>query len=208
MGELLCPLPGAGLSGRSLPREASGGTTPVAVASSGNVYSAPTVTPEQSICRAWRLWGGAADLLSSGQERPCCPGPPGLFLSRGRLNPGLCPGALCSRACPVGFSLPAAKPPHRRATAQAPPSCSWSPAAPSTRSLFLCRRRRHQAAPGAMQTAPHKATAQAPQSWSGVNACALQPLRSSVHSSGSAVSVSVPGSPRASPLSWGPSLTP
>ncbi|CAD7682156.1 unnamed protein product [Nyctereutes procyonoides] len=27
------------------------------------------------VCRAWRLRGGAADLLSSGQERPCCPGP-------------------------------------------------------------------------------------------------------------------------------------
>ena len=75
MGEPLCPLPGAGLSEGSLPCEALGGTTPVAVASPGNLYSAPTVTPEQSICRSWRLWGGAADLLSSGQERPRCPGP-------------------------------------------------------------------------------------------------------------------------------------
>ena len=33
MGELLCPLPGAGLSEGSLPCEALGGTTPVAVAS-------------------------------------------------------------------------------------------------------------------------------------------------------------------------------
>ena len=47
----------------------------MSAASSGNLYSAPSVTWEQSICRAWRLWGGAADLLSSGQERPCCPGP-------------------------------------------------------------------------------------------------------------------------------------
>ena len=47
----------------------------MAAATSGNLYSAPAVTREQSICRAWRLWGGAADLLSSGQERPCCPGP-------------------------------------------------------------------------------------------------------------------------------------
>ena len=30
LGELLCPLPGAGLSGGCLPREAPGGTTPVA----------------------------------------------------------------------------------------------------------------------------------------------------------------------------------
>ena len=75
MGALLCPLPGAGLSADSLTHEAPGGTTPVSAASSGNLYSAPSVTWEQSICRAWRLWGGAADLLSSGQERPCCPGP-------------------------------------------------------------------------------------------------------------------------------------
>ena len=47
------------------------------VATFGNLYSAPTVTREQSICRSWRLWGGAADLLSSGQEHPCCPGPSG-----------------------------------------------------------------------------------------------------------------------------------
>ena len=75
MGELLCPLPGAGLSAVSLPREAPGGTTPVAAVSSGNLYSAPAVTREQSICRAWRLLGRAADLLSSEQERPCYPGP-------------------------------------------------------------------------------------------------------------------------------------
>ena len=77
MGELLCPLPGAGLSGGSLPCKDLGGTTPVTVATFGNLYSAPTVTREQSICRSWRLWGGAADLLSSGQEHPCCPGPSG-----------------------------------------------------------------------------------------------------------------------------------
>ena len=47
----------------------------MAVARSENRYSAPTVTPEQSICRAWRLRGEAADLLSSWQERPRCPGP-------------------------------------------------------------------------------------------------------------------------------------
>ena len=43
--------------------------------SSGNLDSAPAVTPELSVCRAWRLWGGAADLLSSGQECPWGPGP-------------------------------------------------------------------------------------------------------------------------------------
>ena len=45
--------------------------------SSGILYSAPSVTREQSICRSWRLWGWAADLLSSGQERPWCPRPSG-----------------------------------------------------------------------------------------------------------------------------------
>ena len=70
-------LPGEALSGACLPRDTQGGTTPVAAATSGNLYSAPAVTREQSICRAWSLWGGAADLLRSGQERPCYPGPSG-----------------------------------------------------------------------------------------------------------------------------------
>ena len=46
----------------------------MAVARSEHLYSAPAVTLEQSICRAWRLWCRGADLLSSGQEHPCCPG--------------------------------------------------------------------------------------------------------------------------------------
>ena len=62
----------------------------MAAARSEHLYSASPVTLEQSVCRAWRLWGRAADLLSSEQERPCCPGP-GLCLSRGRPNPRLCP---------------------------------------------------------------------------------------------------------------------
>ena len=49
----------------------------MAAARSEHLYSAPPVTLEQSISRAWRLWGRVADLLSSGQERPCCPGPSG-----------------------------------------------------------------------------------------------------------------------------------
>ena len=55
-------------------------------ASSGNLYSAPAVTQEQSFCRSWRLWGGSADLLSSGQERPCCPGPCGPLLVPGEAE--------------------------------------------------------------------------------------------------------------------------
>ena len=77
LGRAPLPLPGEALNEGSLPHEAQGETTPVAVARSENRYSAPTVTPEQSICRAWRLQGEAADLLSSWQERHCCPGPSG-----------------------------------------------------------------------------------------------------------------------------------
>ena len=50
--------------------------------------------------------GGAADLLSWGRSVLAVLGPPGLCLSRGRPDPGLCPGALCSGACAVGFALP------------------------------------------------------------------------------------------------------
>ena len=140
LGRAPLPLPGEALNEGSLPHEAQGETTPVAVARSKNWYSAPTVTPEQSICRAWRLQGEAADLLSSWQERHCCPGPsgplpvlgpPGLCLSWGRPNPGLCHGALCSGACAVGFSLPAMQPPLHGAAALAPLSCCRSCAAPS-----------------------------------------------------------------------------
>ena len=126
MGALLCPLPGAGLSADSLTHEAPGGTTPVSAASSGNLYSAPSVTWEQSICRAWRLWGGAADLLSSGQERPCCPGP-----SRPLPVSGEAESWTVSRR-PVLWSLRcwirtpgcAAFSPH--SCRPAPLSCSWS----------------------------------------------------------------------------------
>ena len=116
--------------------------------SSGNLDSAP----ELSVCRAWRLLGGAADLLSWGRSVLAVLGPPGLCLSRGRRDPGLCPGALCSGACAVGFALPgcatpsaelppeplraapgtAQPPPHgASSSARAPPSCSRGRAAPS-----------------------------------------------------------------------------
>ena len=112
-------------------------------------------------------------------------GSPGLSLSRGRSNPGLCPGPLCSGTCAVGFLLPAGLVPVH-GVAIAPLSCSWSPAAPSTRSHFLCPRRRHLAVPRDPLPPPHRAAAGSPQSCSWVNACALQPLGSSVQSPGSA----------------------
>ena len=119
MGELLCPLPGAGLCGCCLPREAPGGATPVAAISTGNLESAPAVTPGLSVCRAWRLRAGPLICSARGRSVLAVLGPPGLCLSQGRPDPGLCPGALCSGACAVGFVLLAALPPRRRASAGA-----------------------------------------------------------------------------------------
>ena len=126
MGELLCPLPGAGLSAGSLTPEAPGGTTPVAPASSGNPYSAPAVTWEQSICRAWRLWGRATDLLSSGQERPCCPGPSGPLPVPGEAKSWAVSWRLVlwGLRCWIHAPVCAAASPH--SCRPAPLSCSWS----------------------------------------------------------------------------------
>lgn len=113
-----------------------------------------------SVRRAWRLRGGAADLLSSGQERPRCPGP-----SRPLPVPGEAGSWAVSRR-PVLRGLRC----WIRAPAPQPPPRSRRPS-PSE----LLR---------------------------SVPPCALQPLGSSAHSPGAQVSVSVPGSPRASPPSW------
>lgn len=123
------PLPGAGLSGGCLPLEAAGGTAPVA----GQLWKPGFSSGRNSVCRAWRLWGGAADLLSSGQERPCCPGP-----SRPLPVPGDAGSWAVSRR-PVlrilrwWIRAPGPRSPLRGAAAQAPPSCSWNRAAPSAR---------------------------------------------------------------------------
>ena len=170
LGAAPLPLPGVALSGGCLPREAQGGTTPVTVARSENRYSTPTVIPEQSICRAWGPGVGLLICGALGRSILIVLGPPGLCLSRGRPNPGLCPSALFSGACAVGFSFPAVQPPLHVAAAQAPLSCS--------RSYFLWPRPRHLAAPRDPQPPPHRATTRAPQSCSWVNPCALQPLRS------------------------------
>ena len=134
VGGAAVPLPGAGLSGGCLPREAAGGTAPVA----GQLWKPGFSSGRNSVCRAWRLRGGAADLLSSGQERPRCPGP-----SRPLPVPGEAGSWAVSRR-PVLRSLrwwiraPGPRSPLRGAAARAPPSCSWNRAAPSARSLFLC----------------------------------------------------------------------
>ena len=168
--------------------------------SSGNLDSAPAGTPELSVCRAWRLRGGAADLLSWGRSVLAVLGPPGLCLSRGRRDPGLCPGALCSGACAGGFALPgraapsaepppeplraapgtAQPPPHgASSSARAPPSCSRGRAAPSA-----------EPPPESLRASPGPA----------VRAAALREL--GALSWARSCSVSVPGSPRASPPSW------
>ena len=100
LGRAPLSLPGEALSGACLPRDTQGATIPVAAARFENLYSAPAITPEQSICRAWSLRCGAADLHPSGQVRPCCPVPsrplpvPGKAeswaVSRGLVLSGLC----------------------------------------------------------------------------------------------------------------------
>ena len=96
-------------------------------------------------------------MLSWALLASACPG--------GRPDPGLCPGALFSGACAVGFVLPAAQP-TLRSRCSSPSELLW------------------------------------------VLPCALQSLGSLAHSPGAQVPLSVPGSPRASPPSWGPALTP
>ena len=98
-GELLSPLPGAGLSERCLSGlsgeatvrlsgglscESPGGTTTVAVASYGSLDSAPAVTKELLVCRGLDA-PGAGPLICSARGRSVlavlCP--PGFCLSWG-----------------------------------------------------------------------------------------------------------------------------
>ena len=111
----------------------------MAAVSSGALDSATAVTMELSVCRG--LAGcGAADLLSSQQERPCCAGPsrPLPVPGGGRIL-GCVPRALCSRACTVRFALPTAQPPPHRASssARAASELLQVRAAPSPRSRRL-----------------------------------------------------------------------
>ena len=123
------PLPGAGLGGGCLPREAAGGTAPVA----GQLWKPGFSSGRNSVCRAWRLRGGAADLLSWGRSVLAVLGPPGLCLSRGRPDPGLCPGALCSGACAGGFALPGRAAP----SAEPPPEPLRAAPGPAVRAAAL-----------------------------------------------------------------------
>ena len=63
--------------------------------------------PQELLPSAGPGGSGAGPLICSAPGRSVLAvlGPPGLCLSRGRPDPGLCPGALCSRACAVGLAL-------------------------------------------------------------------------------------------------------
>ena len=134
---------------------------------------------------------------------------PGLCLSQGEANPGLCPGTLCSSACAVGFPLPAT---------QLSPQChcpSPSELVPEPHSP-LCRDPLPlpEPTPSPGLTAPsmwsHRPS---PSKLLRVQLWALQSFRElgrGIWCSllGAQVSISVPGSPRASPPSWRPAPTP
>ena len=138
------PLPGAGLSGGCLPREAAGATAPVA---------GPALEPWIQLRQELRLQGleapgGAADLLSWGRSVLAVLGPPGLCLSRGEagswavsrrpvlwslpcwiLTPGRIAASLRSHRPSPSELLPEPRSPLRTEPLPLqeapPPSCSW-----------------------------------------------------------------------------------
>ena len=138
-----------------------------AEASSGALESAPAVTRELCVCRAWMLRAGLLICLSRGRSVLAVLGSPGLCLSWGEARswavyPAPCapgPALLELRSWPRSpLSAEPPEPPPRCSQVQPCACCSpW----------------------GARRTLP-----------------------------GAQVSVSVPGSLRASPPSWGPAPTP
>ena len=104
----------------------------MAAASSGALDSAPAGTPELS---AGPGGSGAGRLICSARGRSVLAvlGPPGLCLSRGRPDPGLCPGALCSGACAGGFALPGRAAP----SAEPPPEPLRAAPGPAVRAAAL-----------------------------------------------------------------------
>ena len=108
MGELLCPCLVQGSVGVVYPVRPQE-EQPQWRGSSGNLDSAPAGTPS-----AGPGGSGAGPLICSAPGRSVLAvlGPPGLCLSRGRRDPGLCPGALCSGACAGGFALPGRATPY------------------------------------------------------------------------------------------------
>ena len=170
MGELLRPLPGAGLSAGCLPREAPGGTTAVA----GPALEPWSQPPQElrSSPSAGPGGSGAGPLICSARGRSVLAvlGSPGLCLSQGEAGSWGVSRRSGLPVCAVGFVLPSAQPPWRS---------------------------RHPSPSELLQVQP----------WS------LQSFRELSHGVwcnllGAQVSVSVPGSPRASPPSWRPASTP
>ena len=166
---------------------------------------------ELSLCRAWRCQGGDADLLSYGQKRPSCCGS-----SRALPVPGggQILGCVLAPCAPVPALLDSPSQPHSRlcgAAARAPLSWSQIPVALSAGILFLCQSPL-RAAPG-LAAPSMRSRRPSPSELLQVQPWALQSFRElsrGVWCSllGAQVSVSVPGSPRASPLSWHPAPTP
>ena len=164
----------------------------------GQLWKPGFSSGRNSVCRAWRLRGGAADVLSWGRSVLAVLGPPGLCLSRGEAGSWAVSRRPVLRSLRCWIRAPGPRSPLRGAAAQAPPSCSWNRAAPSARSLFLCPSPSELLPP----RSPLRGAAPEPSELLRVPPCALQPLGSSAHSPGRAVAVTVPGSLRASPPSW------
>ena len=200
MGELLCPCLVQGSVGVVYPVRPQE-EQPQWRGSSGNLDSAPAGTPS-----AGPGGSGAGPLICSARGRSVLAvlGPPGLCLSRGEAGSWAVSRRPVLRSLRWWIRAPGPRNPLRGAAARAPPSCSWNRAAPSARSLFLCPSP-SELLPGPrspLRAAPSAEPPPEPPELLRVPPCALQPLGSSAHSPGAQVSVSVPGSPRASPPSW------
>ena len=198
MGELLCPCLVQGSVGVVYPVRPQE-EQPQWRGSSGNLDSAPAGTPSAGpggsgagplICSA----GAGASSLSWALPASACPGGGGIL--------GCVPAPCAPEPALLDSRSRAAQPPPR-SRRPSPSELLLEPRSPlRTEPLPLPEPLR--AAPGAAQPPP-RSRRPSPFSCSGsrrVPPCALQPLGSSAHSPGAQVSVSVPGSPRASPPSW------
>ena len=198
MGELLCPCLVQGSVGVVYPVRPQE-EQPQWRGSSGNLDSAPAGTPSAGpggsgagplICSA----GAGASSLSWALPASACPGGGGIL--------GCVPAPCAPEPALVDSRSRAAQPPPR-SRRPSPSELLLEPRSPlRTEPPPLPEPLR--AAPGAAQPPP-RSRRPSPFSCSGsrrVPPCALQPLGSSAHSPGRAVAVTVPGSPRASSLSW------
>ena len=135
----------------------------------GQLWSPGVSSGRNSVCRAWRLRGGAADVLSWGRSVLAVLGPPGLCLSRGRPDSGLCPAPCAPGPALLDSRSRAAQPPPR-SRRPSPSELLLEPRRPlCTEPLPLPEPGR--AAPGAAQPPPRSplrgAATRAPPSCSG-----------------------------------------